>query len=211
MDAAVYRHHLAASIWTLTEYSETRKRTTMRHANTTSGRDRATGLSHRLLTFAVWWAILFGVWLVLVDSLAHPEVAGGAIAAFPAAFITYGVVTTKDGRFRVHPRWLLALRSVPGAVLRDSALLVPILWRRVSRGELPPSSFLAVGTAMAGDEPEAATQRALSIFGTSLAPNTFVIGIDQERGVALVHQLVPRSPEQVRNDIVSAAPNSRGG
>lgn len=183
----------------------------MRRMRASSGEEHRASLSRRLLTFVVWWAILYGVWLVLVDSLAHPEVAGGALAALPAALITYGVVTSRDGRFRVRARWLLALRNVPAAVLRDAALLVLVLFRRVTRGELPASGFRAVRTAMRGDNPEAAALRALSIVGTSLAPNTFVVGIEHERGVALVHQLVPRSPEQVRAAIVSAVPDPSGG
>lgn len=180
----------------------------MRDANAASGREREFSLLSRLLTFAVWWAILFGVWLVLVDSLERPEVAGGAIAALPAAFITYGVVTTRSGRFRVRPRWFRSLRSVPAAVLRDSALLVPVLWRRITRGEFPASGFRAVRTPMGGDDAEAAALRALSILGTSLAPNSFVVGIEPEHGVALVHQLVPQTSEQLRRAVVSAAPDT---
>lgn len=183
----------------------------MRNANSSSDGAREASLSHRLLTFAVWWAILFGVWLVLVDSLAKPEVAGGAIAAVPAAALTYAVVASQRDRFRVRPRWFLALKPVPLAILRDSALLVPVLWRRITRGEFPASTFTSVQTPMRGDDPEAAAQRALSILGTSLAPNTFILGIDTERGVALVHQLVPQSPEQLRRAVVRAAPDASGG
>lgn len=162
------------------------------------------GLSRRVITFAIWWAILFGVWLVLVDSLAHPEVAGGAIAAIPAAIIALGISNARSGRFRVRPRWLGALRAAPLSILRDTGILAIALWRRLIHGERPSSGFRVVHTPMSGDDAEAAGRRALAIAGTSIAPNTFVIGIDRERGTVLVHQLVPQSPERLRRAVVGA-------
>ena len=37
---------------------------------------------------------------------------------------------------------------------------------------------------------EARTRRALLVAGKSVAPNTFVLGLDAERDVMVVHQLV---------------------
>lgn len=177
----------------------------MRSADSAPERQRQASLSRRIATFAVWWAVLFGVWLVLVDSLAHPEVAGGVIAAIPAALIALGVSNASSGRFRVRLRWLGALRGVPLSILRDTGILALALWRRLAHGEQPPSSFRSISTPMSGEDAEAAGRRALAIAGTSVAPNTFVVGIDRERGAALVHQLLPQPPEQLRRAVVGAA------
>jgi hypothetical protein len=40
------------------------------------------------------------------------------------------------------------------------------------------------------------TRRVLLIGGTSIAPNTFALGIDSERDVMVVHRLVPEDTEQ---------------
>jgi hypothetical protein len=53
-----------------------------------------------------WWAVLFGVWLVLVDSLAHPEVAAGPLAAALAGIAALGI--------RTHSR-VLTTHDSPGS------------------------------------------------------------------------------------------------
>ena len=43
-----------------------------------------------------------------------------------------------------------------------------------------------------GRDPErAAARRAVFTIGASIAPNTYVVGIDQEEQAALLHELVP--------------------
>ena len=76
-------------------------------------------------------------------------------------------------RPRVLARELRTLLSWP----RDLALLARALVRR-------PAGRV-VETEFTGD----ATDRALAIAGRSLAPNTIVIGVDEERGVLIAHRL----------------------
>ena len=46
----------------------------------------------RLATyFLVWWAVLFGIWIVLVDTLAHPEYVAGPAAAGLAAIAALAI------------------------------------------------------------------------------------------------------------------------
>jgi hypothetical protein len=40
------------------------------------------------------------------------------------------------------------------------------------------------------DSPEGVTRRVLLVWGTSVAPNTFALGVDSERDVMVVHRLV---------------------
>jgi hypothetical protein len=68
---------------------------------------------------------------------------------------------------------------------RDLALLAVALVRRPT-GEVVETPFEATGS-----DPRDAGRRALAVAGRSLAPNTVVIAIDEERGVLQVHQLVP--------------------
>jgi multisubunit Na+/H+ antiporter MnhE subunit len=157
-----------------------------------------------------WWIALFVVWLLLVDSLARPEVAAGPAAALLAAVAALAVRAQTGVRFRLRRGWFRQLGGVPWSVLRDSGILAVALWRRLVRGEHPRSLLRLVPIQAAGDEPEAAAWRAFATIVTSIAPNTYVIGIDRERGVALVHQLVADDPERLRRAL--ARPNgSRGG
>ena len=45
------------------------------------------------------------------------------------------------------------------------------------------------------DTPEGVTRRVLLIGGRSLAPNTFVLGMDPGRNVVVIHQLVAHEGE----------------
>jgi multisubunit Na+/H+ antiporter MnhE subunit len=67
------------------------------------------------------------------------------------------------------------------------------LWRRLVHGQQPDSAFAELPARFGDDSPEGVTRRTLLVGGRSLAPNTFVLGIDPERDVMVVHQLVARS------------------
>jgi multisubunit Na+/H+ antiporter MnhE subunit len=69
------------------------------------------------------------------------------------------------------------------------------LWRRVAHGEQPPSEFLELPARFGDDRPEGVTLRTLLVGGTSVAPNTFVLGIDKDRDVMVVHRLVAEEKE----------------
>lgn len=161
---------------------------------------------HVLMYVVGWWAVLFGVWFLLVDSLAHPEVAAGPLAALLAALVALGVRRNSLARYRFRLRWLLALRRVPWGVLRDTVIVMAALWRRIVRRERARSAFRTVGYPVTGDDPESAAWRAFCTFATSVTPNTFVVGIDRDRATILLHQLVPEDPAHVRRSVIGAAP-----
>ena len=69
-------------------------------------------------------------------------------------------------------------------VLVSAEALAQLVRRRAVRGQ-----FRAVRFDAMGDTPEDTARRALTDVLGSLAPNTIVIGVDQERGLLLVHQL----------------------
>ena len=66
----------------------------------------------------------------------------------------------------------------------------PALWRCLTRGEQPSSAFLELPARFGDDSPEGVTRRTLLISGTSVAPNTFALGIDKDTDVMVVHRLV---------------------
>jgi multisubunit Na+/H+ antiporter MnhE subunit len=158
-----------------------------------------------------WWIALFVVWLLLVDSLARPEVAAGPAAALLAAGAALAVRAHTGVRFRPRLGWFRRLAAVPWSVLRDSGILAVALWRRVVRGEHPRSLARLVPTQATGDDPEAAAWRAFATIVTSIAPNTYVIGIDREGGMALVHQLVVDELERLRRTLARPDGSNVGG
>jgi hypothetical protein len=131
-----------------------------------------------------WWALLTALYIVLVDSRRPEElvaaVAVGALGATAAVLVRQG----REVVLRPRPRWIIhELRSVLRWP-RDLALLAAALVRR-PQGEVVELPFEATGS-----DPHDAARRALAVAGRSVAPNTVVIAIDEERGVLLEHRLV---------------------
>jgi multisubunit Na+/H+ antiporter MnhE subunit len=85
--------------------------------------------------------------------------------------------------------WVTAALGLPGQVVRDTVIVYRALWRRLVHGEQPPSAFKELPTRFGDDSPEGVTRRVLLIWGTSVAPNTFALGIDKDTDVMVVHRL----------------------
>lgn len=175
---------------------------------TATGQDAHRQQSRRLLrrgSFVLAWVILMlGWWMMIVDVPSYAEALVGLAAAMFAALLLLHVVLQSGFRLRPRLRWMLWLRRIPWGVLHDAAVLLVVLWRRLARGERPQSAFRLVRFPTGGDDPEAAARRAFATAASALAPNTYVIGIDRERGAALIHQLAPGTLEQARRAVIGA-------
>jgi multisubunit Na+/H+ antiporter MnhE subunit len=129
-------------------------------------------------------------WVMIDDSINTDELLAGAGAAALAAAFADLVTYQAASRFRMRIEWLVPALSLPGQVVRDTVIVYHALWRRLVHGEQPPSAFLELPARFGDDTPEGVTRRALLVGGTSIAPNTFVVGIDPECDVMVVHRLV---------------------
>jgi hypothetical protein len=86
--------------------------------------------------------------------------------------------------------WLVPALRLPGQVVQDMVTVYAALWRRLAHGERPPSAFAEIPARFGDDSPEGVTRRVLLIGGHSVAPNTFVLGIDKDTDLMVVHKLV---------------------
>jgi multisubunit Na+/H+ antiporter MnhE subunit len=147
-------------------------------------------LPRRVGSWLVWWVLMMSFWVMLDDSVRTDELLAGAGAAVLAAFLAEMVSYQAGVRFRMRIEWLVPALRLPGEVARDMVTVYAALWRRLARGEQPPSAFLELPARFGDDSPEGVTRRTLLIGGTSVAPNTFVLGMDPGRDVMVVHRLV---------------------
>jgi multisubunit Na+/H+ antiporter MnhE subunit len=131
-----------------------------------------------------------GLWVAVDDSIGLAELGGGAGAAALAALLTEAALHQAGTRITVRVRWLAAAWRLPGQALGDTVLVFRALARQLVRGEPPPSGFRELPVRAGGQGREAVTRRVLLVGASSLAPNTVVLDIDQERDVMVVHQLV---------------------
>jgi multisubunit Na+/H+ antiporter MnhE subunit len=153
-------------------------------------RQRHVPAGRRARSWLVWWILMMSFWVMLDDSIATDELLAGAGAAALAALIAELACYQAASRFRMRVKWLVPALSLPGQVVRDMVLVYRALWRLLVHGEQPPSAFGEVPARFGDDTPEGVTRRTLLVGGTSIAPNTFVLGIDSERDVMVVHRLV---------------------
>lgn len=154
--------------------------------------------------FLVWWLILYGIWFLLVGSAAIPEVIAGGGAAALSAGLALAVRLQRGPRYRFRFAWLALLLSMPAQVLRDTGVLATVLWKRLVLRRRPRGSYRLLSFPAGGRDQESAAWRAFVTTGTSLSPNTIVIGFDLDAQTVLVHQLVPDSPGRLRRSVIGA-------
>lgn len=145
-----------------------------------------------------WWTALLVFYLLLAAKWSWQEASAGAVAAGIAT--TAAVATYRAGglAFRPRLRWLRLLARIPWSIFVDCGVVAAALWRRLVHGEMVTGSFRTVPFDPGGEGSVSAARRALVTAGVSLAPNTYVVAIDRDRGLLFVHQLVP-SPQPPGN------------
>ncbi|MBO0833760.1 MAG: Na+/H+ antiporter subunit E [Actinobacteria bacterium] len=147
-------------------------------------------LAGRLGVWLAWWVLLMTLWIIADDSVAADELLAGAGAAALAALLAEVAGYQAETRLRLRAAWLSAALRLPADVARDTGVVSMALWRRLAHGEAPRSAFVEVPVRSGPRTGEGATRRALLIAGRSLAPNRLALGLDAERNVLVVHQLV---------------------
>jgi multisubunit Na+/H+ antiporter MnhE subunit len=151
--------------------------------------------ARRAGAWLTWWVLLMSFWVILDDSIATDELLAGAGAAALAAFLAELVTYQAAARVRVRARWLARVFGLPGQVAGDTVIVFGALWRRLARGEEPPSGFRVVPVPYGDDSAEGKTRRTLLVGGKSIAPNSFALGIDSGTNTMMIHQLVVNEGE----------------
>jgi multisubunit Na+/H+ antiporter MnhE subunit len=145
----------------------------------------------------LWYVPLFGLWILFVDTLAAEELILGAIAAAVAATAA-DIVRAQDlVRFRMRARWLLGLAGLPKQTVTDSWLLAVALWRQLRRPGSVRGLFRVLPFPVEADDATSAARRALVTGVLSIAPNSYVVGVERDEGCMLIHQLVRDTGEVV--------------
>ena len=146
-----------------------------------------------LITWLTWWILLMSLWVALDDSLAPDELLAGAGAAALAALAAAMVSRQARMRFRIRAAWLPRALALPGQVVSDTLAVFAVLARTIATKAPPPrGAYREVPVGYGDDSPLGLTRRVLLIGARSLTPNAFVVDLDAERDVMLVHELVVR-------------------
>lgn len=163
------------------------------------GRSYDAAVRARIAWWVGWWLALLGLWLLLV-TVSVAEVVAGMVAAALAATAAEVVRVQGLVRFDPDPRWFLRAWKLPRSVVRDCWILGVALVHHLG-GHPVNGAFRALPFRSGGDDDRAAARRALIVPALSVSPNTYVIGIDEQADLMLVHQLVPSPKEDAAGEV----------
>jgi hypothetical protein len=151
-----------------------------------------TGRSAGAIRFWLGWFVALNVlWLALISAFDVAETVLGLGASALAASAATAVRGQGFVTFRPRARWLLDSWRLPGAVVVETLVVFGVLWRRLVRGEPIRGRFRTEPFRLCRDHRRGAARRASYTIGTSIPPNTYVVGIDEEEHTALLHDLAP--------------------
>ena len=154
-----------------------------------SGRPAPTA-RHRAVTWFAWWVLLMALWVAVDDSLQSDELLAGAGAAALAALAAEIASHQAATRLQIRAGWLARAFRLPGEVAHDTWTVFAALARTLATRRPPRGGFRELPVRYGDGTPLGVTRRVLLTGAYSLAPNTFVLGIDEKRDVMVVHELV---------------------
>lgn len=154
-------------------------------------RPRPALVARRAFAWSLGWVSAAALYFLLIDITDLPELIVGAGAAVLAA--TGFELAREQGIVGESIRWswLLRLYRPVLRVPRDIAVVSAMALLALVRREPTLGSFRVVRFEGNGDEPHETGRCALAEAAGSVAPNTFVVGVDVERQLMLAHQLKP--------------------
>ncbi len=146
---------------------------------------------YRVASWLTWWVLLMSLWVAVDDSFESDELLAGASVTAAAALLAELVSDQAAIRLQIRAAWLPRALGLPGQVVSQTFLVFAALARTLFTKAPPPRGrFRELPVRYGDDSPLGETRRVLLTGARSLAPNEFVLGIDEERGVMVTHQLV---------------------
>jgi hypothetical protein len=148
-------------------------------------------VTRRLVSFSVWSALLFLLWLVLVGTVTPLELYAGASAAVIGATASELVRSSCLPGFRVELGWLARVRRPLVQIVPDFAFLAVALARTIAGRRAPAGTYLTVGYA--GGDARSAGWRALATAAGSLGYFTSVSSLNIGRYIErmIVPTMIP--------------------
>jgi multisubunit Na+/H+ antiporter MnhE subunit len=147
------------------------------------------GLQHAP-SFAAFWVMSMLLWLLFTSTVALSEVGVGMCASLVGAFAGEAVRARGALRFGFRLRWIRRTWRIPVQVALDMLLVFAALVRHATGRKPVRGRWVAVPFEPGGDDPVDHTRRGLAEAAVSVSPNSVAVGVDEEEGVLLVHQLV---------------------
>lgn len=150
-----------------------------------------TSVARYAAAWLLWWTACFWLWFLLVGEWNRIEIVAAACAATVAATIGEVARRRSGMRARVPLRWLRRGASVPLLVVVDFGVIIWALVVSVARREVVRGVFHSHSFPAGGDDPASVGTRAWVELAATYSPNAYVVEIEPERQLVLLHDLVP--------------------
>ncbi|HLY86016.1 MAG TPA: hypothetical protein VKO84_05840 [Gaiellaceae bacterium] len=145
-----------------------------------------------VVAWIAWWVALFWLWMLLAGEWNHIQWIAAASAAAVAATIGEIARSRADVAPRLPVRWLARFGSVPHQIVIDFGIITMALWRSLLHRSVVRGEYRAHRSPAA----EGQSARAWAAWAAQFSPNAYVVEIDAERELVLVHDLVPNRPSE---------------
>ena len=155
-------------------------------------------MAARSLEVRVVAALLVGVWVTTLSSVATSDMAAAAGSALLCALAAVAARRAVEGAWRPYLRWAGWLLRLPAAVVLDTFRVLGVAVRhfghrsrsvgRIERIELPHDA----------DRSRARARAALGTMTLSAAPGSFVFEVEEDQRVLVLHALVRTVPSTSR-------------
>jgi multisubunit Na+/H+ antiporter MnhE subunit len=149
------------------------------------------------MRWVAWFIALGALWLVLDDSVALPELITGAVAALIGTVAAAVVHSQHLVEFKPRPGMLRKAWRPLVRLFPDTAIVLAVLFKRLVLRRPAESGFRAIPFRSGRESgAEDTARRALAKSAGSFTPNAYVVGVEGERDLLLVHQLERRGDER---------------
>jgi hypothetical protein len=143
-----------------------------------------------VVPWVAWWLALFWLWILLVGQWGPQEWVAAAVAATVAASLAE-LARARTGFAATVP--LRAIADVPqllAMVVADFGIVVWALLASVARREMARGSFRSRELDRREDA-QGVGPRSWVALAASYSPNAYVVDVEPESAVVLLHDLVP--------------------
>ena len=149
--------------------------------------------------WALAWVALAALWLLYQGEWNAIQLYAAGSAAALALILGLLVRRYALPAARVEWGWLARGLRIPWAVVREFGLVTSFLARALASRRVPAGEFREVPFSAGGARPAERGRRAFVAIASGYSPNSYVVDIDEDRNVALVHILapVPRGQELI--------------
>ena len=145
-------------------------------------------------SWVVWWVALAVLWLLYQGEWNSMQLYAAASAAAVSATLALVVGRYAAPRARIEQRWLLRAKRVPAQIVVEFVVVTRVLVRALVERRVPTGEFRAVRFPTGGSRPAERGRRAFVTLAMGYSPNSYVVDMDEERGLVLVHLLSPVPP-----------------